>query len=350
MEQTEQKRNIAVREWTLLLLSKWKLIVLMSCIFSVLCLAFALLRKVNYKSELTFVLSNEDNNDLSSLTSQFGINLGSNNDAFSGENIVNLFKSRKMVQWALFQKVPKQNIKLLDIYIRENKLDKKMETDNRLKHALPFPDDPAKLTPLQDSLIRDIHTDIIKNNLTVERPDTKLSFFTIRTIYSNEVFSCYFTKYIVDATSKLYIDTKTTSARQNLAMLQAEADSVNRLINHAITATGSATDEVFNLNPALQVQRAPVYKNQFKATVNEAAYTEIMKNLELAKISLQKQSPIYLILDEPHLPLEKIGQGKLYFTLIGLFAGGLLSILYIVLRKLVANIFSKPATDYAGRN
>ena len=350
MEQTERKKIFTVREWGLYLFSKWKLVLLFSLVCGALGLVLALLRKVTYKSELTFVLSSQDNNSLSSLTSQFGINLGNDNDAFSGDNIINLFQSRKLVQSALFQKVPGQNVKLLDLYVKETKLDKKLEDEDRYKNAFPFPDDTAKLTPVQDSLLRDIRTDIIKNDLTVERPDIKLSFFTIRTIFSDEVFSCYFTKYLVDATSKLYIDTKTVSARQNLAMLQAEADSVNGLINNAITATGSATDQVFNLNPALQVQRAPVYKSQFKATVNEAAYTEIMKNLELAKITLQKQSPIYLILDEPHLPLERIGQGKLYSTLIGLLVGFVLCIVYIVLRKILVSIFSEPLIDYAGRD
>ena len=326
------------------------MIILFSLVCGVLGLIVALLRKVTYKSELTFVLSSEDNNSLSGLTSQFGINLGSNNEVFSGDNITNLFQSRKMVQWALFQKVPEQNIKLLDLYVKEAKLAEKFKGYDRYKNILPFPDDTAKLTPLQDSILRDIHTDIIKNDLFVERPDIKLSFFTIRTIFSDEVFSCYFTKYLVDATSKLYIDTKTTAARQNLAMLQAEADSVSRLINNAITATGSATDQVFNLNSALQVQRAPVYKSQFTATANEAAYTEIMKNLELAKITLQKQSPIYLILDEPHLPLERIGQGKLYATLAGLFIGLFLGVLYVVLRKIVITIFSEPVINYAGRD
>lgn len=348
MNPTEQKGNFTIREWSLFLFSRWKPILLFSLVCGLLGLGLALLRKVTYKSELTFVLSNEDNNDLSSLTSQFGINLGSNNDAFTGDNIVNLFRSRKMIQWALFQKVPQLNKKLLDIYISESSLEKKIKSDERLKNSLPFPDDPEKLTPIQDSLVRIVHTDIIDNALAVERPDTKLSFFTIRTIYNNEIFSCYFTKYLVDATSKLYIDTKTTAARQNLSMLQAEADSVNKLINGAIAATGAATDQVFNLNPALQVQRAPVYRSQFKATVNQAAYTEIMKNLELAKIALQKQSPIYLILDEPHLPLERIGQGKLYSTLIGLFIGVILGVAFFVLRKLVAIIFDKPSVEYAG--
>ncbi len=351
MEENGQKRNTVLRDWTYFLLSKWKLIMIVALIFGLIGLGLALLKKITYKSELTFVLSNDDNNDLSSLTSQFGINLGSgNNDAFSGDNIINLFKSLKMIQWALFQKVPGKNVKLLDIYVKENKMEKKFLNDDRLRHVLPFPDNDTKLTPLQDSLLRQIRTDIVEKNLTVERPDNKLSFFKIQTIFSDEVFSCYFTKYLVDATSKLYIDTKTTSARENLAMLQGEADSINHLINSAITATGSATDQVFNLNPALQIQRAPVYKSQFKATVNEAAYTEVMKNLELAKITLQKQSPIYLILDEPHLPLERIGQGKLVSTLTGLIVGGICGTLYLIIRKIIATIFGKPSGENGGRN
>ncbi len=334
-----KKKEHFIKSWTLYFVTKWKAIAIISVVCGFLGLGLALLKKVKYKSELTFVLSNEDNNDLASLTSQFGINLGGNNDAFSGNNIINLFKSRKMVRWALFQKIPKENVKLLDLYVKEKQLEKSFKNEERLTNTLPFPDDTAKLTPVQDSLLREIHTDLIKNNLTIERPDTKLSFFKITTVFPDEVFSCYFTKYLVDATSKLYIDTKTTTARQNLAMLQNEADSVNRLVNNAITATGTATDQVFNLNPALQVHRTPVYRNQFNATVNEAAYTEILKNLELAKISLQKQSPIYLILDEPHLPLQRIGQGKLVSTIVGLIIGGIIGLAVFVCRRILQTVF-----------
>lgn len=339
MEQTEKKNITAIKEWSSYIWSKWKLILLVAVIGGVLGLVFALFKKVTYKSELTFVLSNEDNNALSSLTSQFGLSLGGSNDAFSADNIVNLFTSRKMVQWALFQKVPNTNQKLLDIYVKENKLDKEWSKEQRLQHVLPFPDNMEKVSPLQDSLLREIHKDIITKYLEIGRPDTKLSFFTVKTIYSSEVFSCYFTKYIVDATSKLYIDTKTSLARQNLQMLQREADSIHALINGAITATGTATDQVFNLNPAMQAQRSPIYKNQFRAQVNEAAYGEVLKNLELAKISLQKQSPIYLILDEPHLPLERIGQGKLLSLIAGLLIGGVLAVLFFVAKKFAQNIF-----------
>jgi hypothetical protein len=339
MEQSEKKKITAIKEWSNYILHKWKLILLVAVIGGLLGLGFALLKKVTYKSELTFVLSNEDNNDLSSLTSQFGISLGSGGDVFSADNIVSLFTSRKMVNWALFQKVPKINEKLLDLYVKENKLDKEWGKKERYKNVLPFPDDINKISPLQDSLLREIHKDIISKYLAVERPNTKLSFFTIRTVYSNEVFSCYFTKYLVDATAKLYIDTKTSQARLNLQMLQGEADSIHALINGAITATGSATDQVFNLNPALQAERSPIYKSQFRAQVNEAAYGEVLKNLELAKITLQKQSPIYLILDEPHLPLERIGQGKLMHLIAGLFIGPILAIVFIVVKRIAQDIF-----------
>ncbi len=342
MEQTEKKTITVVKEWSSYIFSKWKLILLIAVIGGVLGLVFALLKKVTYESELTFVLSNDDNNDLSSLTSQFGINLGGSNDVFSADNIVNLFTSRKMVQWALFQKVPNTNEKLVDIYVKENKLDKEWRKSNRYKNVLPFPDNMDSVSPLQDSLLREIHKDIITKYLSIDRPDTKLSFFAVRTIYSNEIFSCYFTKDIVDATSKLYIDTKTSLARQNLDMLQREADSIHALINGAITATGAATDQVFNLNSALQAERTPIYKNQFRAQVNEAAYGEVLKNLELAKISLQKQSPIYLILDEPHLPLERIGQGKLLSLIAGLFIGGIVAIAFLVVKKIAQNIVGTP--------
>jgi hypothetical protein len=78
---------------------------------------------------------------------------------------------------------------------------------------------------------------------------------------NDEIFSFYLTKYIVDVTSAFYIDTKTSMAKNNLAMLQHEADSLQNLLGGAITSTAAQTDVTFNLNPAYQVQRSSSQKS-----------------------------------------------------------------------------------------
>jgi uncharacterized protein involved in exopolysaccharide biosynthesis len=62
---------------------------------------------------------------------------------------------------------------------------------------------------------------------------------------------------------------------------------------------------------------------------------EIIKNLEISKISLLNQTPIFNIIDKPILPLQK-NQVGLFFAVImsGLLGSFLLSCLLII-RKLI---------------
>ena len=87
-------------------------------------------------------------------------------------------------------------------------------------------------------------------------------------------------------------------------MLQNEADSLRRVLGGAITSAGSQTDLTFNLNPAYQVQRAGAQQSQASAAALGQAYGQVLQNLEIAKITLQRETPLYQIIDEPTLPLE----------------------------------------------
>ena len=62
-------------------------------------------------------------------------------------------------------------------------------------------------------------------------------------------------------------------------------------------------DNTFNLNPALNVRRAPVARNQVDVQANTAILTELVKQSELAKVTLRKETPLIQVIDKPILPL-----------------------------------------------
>jgi len=188
----------------------------------------------------------------------------------------------------------------------------------------------------QDSMFREIYDVVQRDNLDVSIPDKDQSIYSVTTTSQNQIFSFYLTKYIVDVTSAFYIDTKTSVAKSNLNMLQHEADSLRNLLGIAITATASQADLTFNLNPAYQVQRSGSQKSQIQATVLGTAYGEVVKNLELAKITLQKQTPLYQVIDEPSLPLKMETKSKLIFLLAGGFFAGILICTILIIRKTLA--------------
>lgn len=322
------------------LISKSILLFILCLIGGLTGYIYAYLQSPKYNGTLSFVLSTESkSSNFSGIASQFGIDLGngSSNDVFSGDNIISLFRSNKMIRKTLFKKPPGAKENLFNIIVHDLKWDQKWLKKPYLKSYYPFYKD-SLLSPVQDSLINEVCLKIENNLLTIARPDKKLSVYMVSTTSSNEIFSCYLTRYLVDETAQFYIDTKTSIAKQNLRMLQKEADSMRYILGSSISSTASEVDRTFNLNPALQVQRSSIQKGQVNTTVLGTAYGEVVKNLELAKINLQKETPLYQIIDVPTLPLKKIRESKLIFALIGIGIALTLAIPYLLIRKKIKNL------------
>ncbi len=323
------------------LLSKWLILLIAGIVGGAIGYFYALNKKPTYTGKLTFVLSaGSKDGGLSGLASQYGLDMGSSsNDVFSGENILTLFKSQRMIKAVLFKKPPESNEVLANIIVKEWKWDKKWKKKIRTINQFPFPEHIAKLTPIQDSLLREVYDRILKKDLIITRIDRKLSVYEVSTKSTNEIFACYLTRYLMDETAAFYIETKTSLAKLNLRMLEREADSLRGVFSGAISSTAAEVDRTFALNPALQAQRAPAQKSQVRATVMATAYGEVVKNLELAKINLQKETPLYQIIDSPEMPLKQIRASKKLFSLIGAIVFSFLTFGYLFVRKTIKQPF-----------
>lgn len=323
-----------VKAWFAWLWKKWLLILIVGILGGALGLLYAFFAKPTYTGSLTFVLSSNSNSgSLASLAGQFGINLGmSNDDAFAGDNIMELLRSQKIVKSALFRKIPGSDKVLINLIVEKAAMDKAWQAYPNLKNAYPFPDNADKLTPVQDSLVMELHEVLLKGSLNIERPDNKLSFYKVSTTSEDQNIACDLTNFVVEEASRFYIATKTKSAKDNLAMLQHETDSLQNLLGGAITNTASEVDKTFNLNPAYQVQRSGAQQGQFRATALAAAYSEVVKNLEIAKITLQRETPLYQLIDIPKQPLRADKPGKLTSLIIGGFLAGFLLVFFLTIK------------------
>lgn len=319
------------------LFSKWLIIVIAGFVGGILGLIYAFRATPTYTASLNFVLSagSSSNNGLLGFANQFGVNLGSSgDDVFSGDNIMTLMQSRRMVQQALFSNIPNSNKSLINMLVEDEKWNEAWAENPRLKNVYPFPSTPDKMSLIQDSMFRKIYSSIQINMLNVSKPDKDQNIYSVTATAENPLFSYYLTKYLVNATSAFYIDTKTSTARQNLNMLQSEADSLRQVLGKAIISAGAQTDYTYNLNPAYQVQRSGAQQSQATAAALGQAYGQVLQSLELAKIALQKETPLYQIIDEPTLPLEQDKPGKLISLIIGGFIGGVLICAFLIFRKL----------------
>lgn len=316
------------------LIKKWVIILLAAVIGSVLAFAYATSKRPTYTASLTFVLSSESRvSSFSSLASQLGfgnINTGGS-DLFSGDNILTLFLSRNMIERTLFKMPPGGKDILLNIIVKELELDKEWAKQQRTKNAFPFPKTAVNLTGVQDSLVREVHSLIVGKYLSVGRPNKGLSYYNLSTTSTNEIVAFYFTRFLMDETAKFFIETKTKLAQQNLQMVQKEADSLRSLLSNNITATAASVERTYNLNPALQVQKAPIQRSQINTSFLTNAYNELAQNVIVAKLNLQKEIPLYQIIDEPSLPLKASYSNPIKYSIAGFFAFAFLTVIILLI-------------------
>jgi hypothetical protein len=335
---------LKLKAWRGYLLSKWVVILIVTMLGAVIGLAYSFLKPPIYKAELSFALQDEKSGGgLSSalgLASQFGLDLGGSSAGgeFSGDNLLALMRSRSMVQQALLTtvSVKGKSQTLADFYIDFNKLREDWNGDKELEniHFLPGADH-ATFTLKQDSLLGVFHKEIIKNNLTVDKIDKKLSIISLQVNSKNELFSKLFTEVLAKGVSDFYVDTKTKKEVKNVAILQRQTDSVRRALNYAISGVASSIDATPSANPLLQSLHVPSQRRQVDVQANTAILSELVKNLELAKMSLLQETPLIQVIDRPILPLERDRVGKLK----GLAVGGITAFFLIVFLLSVLKLY-----------
>ena len=338
-----------LKDWWKYLISKWLLIVILSFFGGVIGFFYARSIKPLYIAELSFALEDDQSGSgfggAMGLASQFGLDMGGGaGGAFSGDNLIELMKSRSIVERTLLssQVIQNKNQTLADYYISINQLRETWEEKPLLKDVnFPVNADRTKFTRIQDSLLGVFHANIIKNGLVVSKIDKKLSIITVSVKSINENFSRYFCEVLVKEVSDFYVDTKTKRSAQNLSILQHQVDSVKRMLNSAIIGVASSSDVYPNANMARNILKIPSQTKQIDVQANQAILIEMVKNLEVSKITLRKETPLVQIIDTPRFPLEKKQLGKLNSALVGAVVAGLMSVFILILLKIYRQIINE---------
>ena len=172
------------------------------------------------------------------------------------------------------------------------------------------------------------------NGLTISQKDKKISITNIEVVSTDEKFAKVFCENLAKETTEFYIDTKSRKAHLNTEILQKQTDSIRAELNNAMTGVAAATDNVFNLNMALNIKRVPGTKKQVDVQANTAILTQLVAQLEMSKVTLRKETPLIQVIDRPILPLEKEKVGKLMSLILGGFLAGFLTVFYLVFSKL----------------
>ena len=338
---------LKISQWLKLLRSKWLLIMAACVIGALLGVAYSFFKKPIYKADLSFALEDDKSTSIggaASLASQFGFDLGGGmSGAFSGDNLLELMKSRSMLEKTLLTtvKINGKQETLANLYISFNKLHEKWGDEPELNTInFPINADRSKFSLKQDSVLGLFYNSIIKYNLTVNKTDKKLNIINLTVTSKNELFSKFLAEVLARVVSDFYVETKTKKSVRNVAILQHQTDSVRRELNSSINGVATSLDATPNANPGRLLLKAPSQHRQVDVQANQAILTELVRNLEVAKIGLRKETPLIQVIDMPILPLENDKTGKLKGLALGAVLSALLMIMYITIKRLYQVIMS----------
>lgn len=337
------------KEWYVYLLSKWKIIVCAGVVGASFGVVYSFVKKPVYTATLSFALEDEKGSSgglggALGLASSLGLDMGAGGGSvFTGANLTELFKSRSMVEKTLLSPViiEKKTVSLAELYIQNNEWRKKWKDNLKLATIEFLPNaDRKKFSRVQDSIMGTMYENLSKGGLFVTQKDKKISIITIDVVSTDELFSKYFTEALAKEVSDFYIATKSKKARMNMDILERQTDSIRGELNGAITGVAVANDNTFNLNPALNVRRAPSARRQVDVQANTAILTELVKQSEMAKVTLRKETPLIQVIDRPILPLKKEKFGKVKGLVLGGFLGGFLIVMFLIIKRIIKMLTS----------
>lgn len=331
------------KDWVSFLFYKRKSIVLFTLSVLFFVISYNYLIKPTYYARTTFVLDNDNVSsmgDLSSLASLAGINASSFVDAsslFQIDNIQELYRSNSMIKKTLMSTAVDEDMKfqIIERFIKSEKLENKWKDLGININKLDTKNSNVRT---KDSLIKDLIKLIKKEYLVVNKPSRKTTILEIGFDHKDEILAKNFNKNLVKIVNQFYNTTKTLKSGSNLKILQRQSDSVKNVLDRSIMILAEIDQSIPNPNPLSKVNLVPYQKAMIDVQANSAIYQELLKQLELAKVTHRNKIPLIQVIDSPNYPLEN-SRWKLFKTLIyGLISGLFLSMLFLSIKRVLNSL------------
>jgi hypothetical protein len=309
----------AVQQFTIFLLNGIRQWLLLLCILLSLALGYYFWQKPAYEGRVSFILEEKSagmGGGLSGIASTLGIDisaLSGGSNLFSGDNVLEILVSRKIITDVLLSKVDStkgiRSASLMDLYYPYAGLNS-FDTI-----FFGYAGDPLLRTRTHDSLLGLACDRLIqKKQLQATRINKKGSIIEVTVVSPDQTFSKLMAERVVAQTRQLYISVKTGFMTANVAKLEAKADSIVAQANRRSYQTAGL--QVLNANEAYKTAEVPAELSQRDRLVNNTLYAELLKNLETARMALASQTPVIQLLDTPVYPLKNRSWSLLQLLLI----------------------------------
>lgn len=312
----------AIKEyWSYLWGKKW-IILIAGVVGAIIGIIHAYIYKPTYTATYKFSIESKSGSSSGLGAISMLAGLSSSSGTFSGDNLVELFRSRSMVEMALLKPITIDGgtMTLLEYKILADSSrlkcdDIKAQRDPSKPFIatlcdvyFPYGQPRETFSREQDSIIMGIASGMLLKDIGIDKIDKKLSYANFSVSSKNEKFAKEFSTAMIKTVFDFYLQSKREKSQRNIDEFQARADSIRKELNKSLYAVAHYRD--LNMNPSKSVIGVEQLKYQTDIQINSAAYSEIVKNIEVMKLDMAKSEPLIQEIDVPRYPLENDKKGK----------------------------------------
>ena len=162
---------------------------------------------------------------------------------------------------------------------------------------------------------------------------------TLNFIAKSEDLAIKFSNHMYEELSKFYIYKTTEKQKQRYDLTSLKTDSLKTLLDVSEYKLLKFQDR--NRSITLRQYEAEQLKLQRQVQTLMIAHAEALKNKEIADFALKSKTPFIQTLDEPISPLFPNTKNYLSKIIVGLFLGGFVGTIFIVIRKIFREIMNE---------
>ena len=299
---------------------------------------------VTYPANLTFMVNEDEGNSIGAMAGilgSFGLGGGAGGK-YNLDKILELSRSRKIVQMALFEKAKVDGVEdyFANHIIRVYKLHKEWEDDTTgLVNFLFTHDSLSLFTNPENKALQILHKKIIGDpdsrcaQLLSSSISEETGIMTMAMTTESEDLSIQFLDTLYSKLSHFYVEKSIEKQQHTYDVMKSKTDSLHR----ALSSTQYQLLKFQDTNRGLSLRQfeAKKVRLQTEAQVLAVAYGEALKNLELADFSLKNATPFVQVIDQPIPPIKPKRESKLKALIIGCFLGGFLGVAFVLGRKII---------------
>lgn len=340
-------------------LKKWRPLLVAGLAGGVLGFAYASFQKPVYYARLSFLLNENEQSqslNLSSLAGLAGIS-GMSGGNVNEEKLLFIANSRFLMGTALLQEaeIGGANNLMVNHFIDLYNMSADFKSDTALKEFSYFTHKRLEDLNYAENKIMDKILKIITEGKQFTVDSKKKSGIVSQ--YSgviileyksfNEVFAKTFVEILYTHLSKYYTNKTIQRQLKNYALIKERADSIQEVLHSKENYGAQMFDDnigVIKMQGIVELER-----NKRDIGMLSLMYGEVLKNLEVAKFTLENQTPVFQTIDLPTYPLEKKKMSRLYAAITFAAIAGFCFFIWLLIKN-PNKIFAKKKGEMINQN